>query len=170
MQPHKYHIHLNGQEKQALRQLKRNGKIERRLADRARCATSSSFGPYIPGSCRTATSPRSRSWIGWAQTRICWSRRTRATWPGTCISRRGRAFQKGISNSSQSPRPPDTAASARNSSRPQDYSAFNWPDIELIRLTVNTSNAPALRLYERLGFARERTMMGFGRHTAPQQQ
>ena len=36
MQPHKYHIHLNGQEKQALRQLKRNGKTERRLADRAR--------------------------------------------------------------------------------------------------------------------------------------
>ena len=35
MQPHKYHIHLNGQEKQALRQLKRNGKTERRLADRA---------------------------------------------------------------------------------------------------------------------------------------
>jgi len=36
MQPHKYHIHLDGQEKQALRQLKRNGKTERRLADRAR--------------------------------------------------------------------------------------------------------------------------------------
>ena len=36
MQPHKYHIRLNGQEKQALRQLKRNGKTERRLADRAR--------------------------------------------------------------------------------------------------------------------------------------
>jgi transposase len=36
MQPHKYHIDLNGQEKQALRQLKRNGKTERRLADRAR--------------------------------------------------------------------------------------------------------------------------------------
>lgn len=36
MQPHKYHIHLKGQEKQALRQLKRKGKTERRLADRAR--------------------------------------------------------------------------------------------------------------------------------------
>jgi transposase len=36
MQPHKYHIRLNGPEKQALRQLKRRGKTERRLADRAR--------------------------------------------------------------------------------------------------------------------------------------
>lgn len=36
MQPHKYHIHLKGKEKQALRQLKRKGKTERRLADRAR--------------------------------------------------------------------------------------------------------------------------------------
>jgi transposase len=36
MQPHKYHIRLNSQEKQALRQFKRNGKTERRLADRAR--------------------------------------------------------------------------------------------------------------------------------------
>lgn len=36
MQPHKYDIRLSGQEKQALRQLKRAGKTERRLADRAR--------------------------------------------------------------------------------------------------------------------------------------
>jgi transposase len=36
MQPHKYDIRLRGHEKQALRQLKRNGKTERRLADRAR--------------------------------------------------------------------------------------------------------------------------------------
>lgn len=36
MQPHTYDIRLSGQEKQALRQLKRNGKTERRLADRAR--------------------------------------------------------------------------------------------------------------------------------------
>src|SRR5512135_2803977 len=36
MQPRKYDIRLSGQEKQALRQLKRNGKTERRLADRAR--------------------------------------------------------------------------------------------------------------------------------------
>ena len=35
MLPHKYHIRLNGQEKQALRQLKHNGKTERRLAARA---------------------------------------------------------------------------------------------------------------------------------------
>ena len=48
------------------------------------------------------------------------------------------------------------------------YSAFNWPDIELIRLTVNTSNALALRLYGRLGFLRERTMIGFVRHTTSQ--
>ena len=41
------------------------------------------------------------------------------------------------------------------------HSAFNWPDIDVIRLTVNTSNSPALRIYERLGFLRERTMMGF---------
>jgi ribosomal protein S18 acetylase RimI-like enzyme len=49
------------------------------------------------------------------------------------------------------------------------HSAFGWPDIELVRLTVNMSNAPALRLYERLGFPRERTMMGFVRNTASQQ-
>ena len=49
------------------------------------------------------------------------------------------------------------------------YSAFIWPDIGLFRLTVNTSNAPALRLYDRLGFLRERTIMGFVRHTASQQ-
>jgi transposase len=36
MQPRKYHIRLNGVEKQALRQLKRAGPTERRLADRAR--------------------------------------------------------------------------------------------------------------------------------------
>ena len=36
MQPRKYDIRLSGREKQALRQLKRNGKTERRLADRAR--------------------------------------------------------------------------------------------------------------------------------------
>ncbi len=36
MQPHKYDIRLSGHEKQALRQLKRKGKTERRLADRAR--------------------------------------------------------------------------------------------------------------------------------------
>jgi transposase len=36
MQPHKYDIRLSGQEKQALRQLMRDGKTERRLADRAR--------------------------------------------------------------------------------------------------------------------------------------
>jgi len=36
MQPHKYDIRLSAQEKQALRQLKQNGKTERRLADRAR--------------------------------------------------------------------------------------------------------------------------------------
>jgi transposase len=36
MQPHKYDIRLSGQEKQALRELKRAGKTERRLADRAR--------------------------------------------------------------------------------------------------------------------------------------
>ncbi|MBM4460787.1 MAG: IS630 family transposase [Chloroflexi bacterium] len=36
MQPHKYHIRLSSAEKQVLRQLTRNGKTERRLADRAR--------------------------------------------------------------------------------------------------------------------------------------
>ena len=36
MQPHKYHIYLDGKERQILRQLKRKGKTERRLADRAR--------------------------------------------------------------------------------------------------------------------------------------
>jgi len=36
MQPHKYHIRLSSREKQTLRQLKRAGKTERRLADRAR--------------------------------------------------------------------------------------------------------------------------------------
>ena len=36
MQPHKDHSHLNGHEKQALRQFKHNGKTERRLADRSR--------------------------------------------------------------------------------------------------------------------------------------
>ena len=36
MTPYKYYIHLSGKEKQALRQLKRAGKTERRLADRAR--------------------------------------------------------------------------------------------------------------------------------------
>ncbi len=36
MQPHKYDIRLSGAEKQALRQLKRVGLTERRLADRAR--------------------------------------------------------------------------------------------------------------------------------------
>ena len=36
MQPHKYRIRLSSEEKQVLRQLTRNGKTERRLADRAR--------------------------------------------------------------------------------------------------------------------------------------
>lgn len=36
MKPHKYFIRLSGKEKQELRQLKRAGKTERRLADRAR--------------------------------------------------------------------------------------------------------------------------------------
>ncbi|MGQ9553621.1 MAG: IS630 family transposase [Anaerolineae bacterium] len=36
MQPHKYSITLSGKERQVLRQLKRAGKSERRLADRAR--------------------------------------------------------------------------------------------------------------------------------------
>jgi transposase len=36
MTPYKYHIHLSGKEKQELRRLKRAGKTERRLADRAR--------------------------------------------------------------------------------------------------------------------------------------
>jgi transposase len=36
MRPHRYSIHLNGEEKQILRQLERTGKTERRLADRAR--------------------------------------------------------------------------------------------------------------------------------------
>jgi hypothetical protein len=36
MTPYKYHIRLSGKEKQALRQLKKAGKTERRLADRAR--------------------------------------------------------------------------------------------------------------------------------------
>jgi transposase len=36
MTPYKYYIHLSGKEKQGLRQLKRAGKTERRLADRAR--------------------------------------------------------------------------------------------------------------------------------------
>jgi hypothetical protein len=36
MTPYKYYIHLSGKEKQVLRQLKRRGKTERRLADRAR--------------------------------------------------------------------------------------------------------------------------------------
>ena len=55
MQPHKYHIRLNGQEKQAFRQLKRNGKTERRLANR-------------PGSfCGPPTGLRStKSALGWA--------------------------------------------------------------------------------------------------------
>lgn len=44
--------------------------------------------------------------------------------------------------------------------------AFLWPAINLVRLTVNTANLPAVRLYERLGFARERTMMAFGKTMA----
>jgi transposase len=36
MTPYKYYIHLNGKEKQELRQLNKAGKTERRLADRAR--------------------------------------------------------------------------------------------------------------------------------------
>jgi GNAT superfamily N-acetyltransferase len=41
------------------------------------------------------------------------------------------------------------------------HRAFEPPGIDVIRLTVNASNLPALRLYERLAFCAERTMMGF---------
>lgn len=41
------------------------------------------------------------------------------------------------------------------------HNAFDNPDIDFVRLSVNRSNSPALRLYERLGFRQERTMMGF---------
>ena len=41
------------------------------------------------------------------------------------------------------------------------HNAFDNPDIDFVRLSVNTSNSPALQLYERLGFLQERTMMGF---------
>lgn len=49
------------------------------------------------------------------------------------------------------------------------HSTFSWPDIDVIRLTVNTSNSPALWLYEGLGFLRERTMIGFEKNTAVKQ-
>ena len=41
------------------------------------------------------------------------------------------------------------------------HRAFESPGIDVIRLTVNASNLPALRLYERLAFCAERTMVGF---------
>lgn len=46
------------------------------------------------------------------------------------------------------------------------HSAFNWPSIGVVRLTVNTANSPALRLYERMGFLRERTMVAFEKNQA----
>ena len=45
------------------------------------------------------------------------------------------------------------------------YNAFDNSDIDFVRLSVNTSNSSALHLYERLGFLRERTMMGFEKTT-----
>ena len=49
------------------------------------------------------------------------------------------------------------------------HSVFNWPNIDVIRLTANTSISPALGLYELMGFVRERTMMGFERNLAVKQ-
>lgn len=46
------------------------------------------------------------------------------------------------------------------------HSTFRWPTITLVRLTVNSSNLPALRLYDGLGFQRERSMLGFKRNRA----
>ncbi len=46
------------------------------------------------------------------------------------------------------------------------HSAFEWPGIGVVRLSVNAANLPALRLYERLRFTPERRMMGFERNAA----
>ena len=72
----------------------------------------------------------------------------------TCISKPDRVFQRGISISSQSPRLPDGAASALNLARQRRITPSTIPDIDFVRLSVNTSSAPALQLYERLGFLR----------------
>ena len=131
------------------------------------CATSSSFGPYIPAHAeQLLTAQQILDRLG-AESHLLI-----ATQEGELVGYVYFQARPGVSEGYI-----DFVAVAETARRrgigaelvaTAAYSAFNWPDIELIRLTVNTSNAPALRLYGRLGFLRERTMMGFVRHTTSQ--